>query len=126
MPKTLGNSKYNAKIKDEKKEPAAKTDIAVKDDPEKLVEKIYFSKSARHTLSGLVPEVRYQDGRMRGEQVVQFSDHFVHTSDPKVQAHIEKSEPFKAKFIKIVSRAKYEVLTEQLIRAKRTGETVRA
>lgn len=124
MPKTLGRSKYNAK--DEKKEPAVKADVVVKDDPEKPVEKIYFSKSARHTLSGLVPEVRYTDGRMRGEQVVQFTNHFVITSDPKVQVHIEKSEPFAANFIKIVSRTKYAVLTEQLVRAKRTGEAVRA
>lgn len=122
MAKTLGNSKFNAE--EEKKEPAAKT--AVAEIPEDSKEKIYFSKSARHTLSGLVPEVRFPDGRMRGEQVVQFSGHFVITADPKVQAHIEKSEPFKAKFIKIVNRAKYEILTEQLIRAKRTGEAVRA
>ncbi len=122
MPKTLGNSKFNAK--EEKKEPPIGVDV--KENPEDPKEKIYFSKSARHTLSGLVPEVRYQDGRMRGEQVVQFIEHFVITADPKVQAHIEKSEPFKAQFIKIVSRAKYEVLTEQLIRAKRTGEAVRA
>lgn len=124
MPKTLGRSKYNAKEKE--KEPAKELDVAVKDNPEAPAEKIYFSESARHTLSGLVPEVRYRDGRMRGEQVVQFSNHFVLTSDPKVQEHIEKSEPFNTKFIKIVSRAKYEVLTEQLIRAKRTGEVVRA
>lgn len=120
--KTLSNSKYNAK----EKEPAKESNVAVEDNPADPKEKIYFSKSARHTLSGLVPEVRYQDGRMRGEQVVQFTNHFVITPDPKVQAHIEKMEPFKVGFIKIVSRAKYEVLTEQLIRAKRTGEAVRA
>ncbi len=124
MPKTLGRSRYN--VEKEKKDPVAKTDVDVKDDPEKPVEKIYFSKSARHTLSGLVPEVRFPDGRMRGEQMVQFSNHFVITSDPKVQAHIEKSKPFDAGFIKIVSRTKYGVLTEQLVRAKRTGEVVRA
>lgn len=124
MPKTLGRSKLN--IQPTEKEPDAKTAVDVKENPEDPKEKIYFSKSARHTLSGLVPEVRFPDGRMRGEQVVQFTNHFVITSDPKVQAHIEKSEPFAANFIKIVSRTKYQVLTEQLVRAKRTGETVRA
>lgn len=94
--------------------------------PEKKAPKLkyYYSKSARHTLPGLIPERRFDDGRRRGDVAVRFDNHFKITNEPKVQKHIENSTPFAIGFIKEVSRERYEELVTKLARAKRTGQPV--
>ena len=108
---------------------ASKNNTAKTVEPEVEVEvkdkfKYYYSPSAGHMLAGFVPEQVYPSGKIkRGDEAIEFKDHWVITDNTKVHKFIESTDPFKTGYIQLKTADAYGKFESKRSR-RRLGQNV--